>query len=304
MARSVAVTGTAGMIGSNAGLRLVRSGFHVVGLDRSPPNPDLPFDQVIADVNDPDSLMNVIKEHRVEAVVHGAAISGPMVGSQDPALLFEVNVRGTHTVLEVARQTGVMRVIFLSSIAAYGGRSDPDPVSENGPLLATDSYGASKAAAEAVVRSYGQTQQLETVSLRLAVVYGPGRLTACPIRDTLLAARRGEEHHVPYGRGWKRQYIFVEDVAEAVETALDAGELPRDSYNIASGDWRTMDAISRDITAAVPGARLFLDGDGHPHDYPIGPLATQAAANDLGFRARTGIIEGVRRYWEWLAGRE
>ena len=300
---AILVTGAGGMIGRALCRRLAETGETVVGLDKALPAElaESLSGCVLEETatNDIDRVVGLIGEHGVTRIAHCGAISGPMVANDHPEQVFEANIQGTQSLLEAARHSGAKRVIFLSSIMAYGAY-DAEVVDEAAPLRATDPYGASKICGEALVRAYVRTQGVNGTSLRVAMVYGPGRTTACPVRKAIRSGFEGKPLVLPYGRGWPRQYIHVDDVVEAIMRALAADRLPRPAYNVSGGTRLPMEDIGALIAAAVPGAGFVLEGEGHPHDYPIGLLATDAAREDFGFSARIDLADSLRRYAEHL----
>lgn len=300
---AILVTGAGGMIGRALCRRLTDAGETVVGLDKVLPSglAETLSGCILAETttNDIDQVIGLIGEHGVTRIAHCGAISGPMVANDHPEQVFEANIQGTQSLLEAARHSGAKRVIFLSSIMAYGAH-DAEVVDEAAPLRATDPYGASKICGEALMRAYVRTQGIDGTSLRVAMVYGPGRTTACPVRNAIRSGFKGKPLFLPYGRGWPRQYIHVDDVVDAIVRALAASSLPRAVYNVSGGTRLPMEEIGAQIAAAVPGAGFVLEGDGHPHDYPIGLLTTDAAGEDFGFSARIDLADGLRRYAEHL----
>ena len=98
----------------------------------------------------------------------------------NPYKIYRTNVVGTLTALEAARNYGVERFVYMSSGAVYGNVS-LETVPEETPLHSESPYGATKVACEELVRNYG----LDSVSLRIGFVYGPGRKFECPIHMLL-----------------------------------------------------------------------------------------------------------------------
>ena len=148
----ILVTGAAGLIGGTLIRRLVRSGHDVVATDRRDfAGPD-GVTAAPVELEDAPGLTRLMRRERITRVVHCGAVSGPMVEA-GPHALMAVNVGGTLNVAEAARLVGVDRLVALSSAAVYGTQATLHPVGEDAPLAATDVYGASKVAAEAVLRA-------------------------------------------------------------------------------------------------------------------------------------------------------
>ena len=121
---AVLVTGAGGMIGRALCRRLADAGETVVGLDKTLP-PGLAETLtgcvlVETATNDIDRVVGLISTHGVTRIAHCGAISGPMVANDHPEQVFEANIQGTQSLLETARHSAAKRVIFLSSIMAYG----------------------------------------------------------------------------------------------------------------------------------------------------------------------------------------
>jgi len=297
------ITGVGGFIGRVVARRLRAAGHAVVGLDAAAPAQETDVPWRVADLRDAARVEAILAEHRPRRVLHAGGISGPMLVLDDPRLVFEVNATGTLNVLEAARLHGSPRVVFLSSFVAYGDQPDDGPVSEERALLASDAYGASKAAAEAMARVYRAQHGLETVSLRLGAVYGPGRTTRCFVRTLLARALAGRETRFDFGAGWHRSYVHVDDVADAVEAALALPfeRIGEHAYNVGGGIWPTLDEVAEVARAVAPHVRAALAPGRVPHDYRVGPLDLRAAQRDLGYRPRVALADGIARYHAWLA---
>ena len=141
---AIVVTGSAGLIGFGVASRLAREGRTVTGTDRIQPREDGGFPSTDAELTDVHKL-HAICSGDIAAIVHCGAVSGPMLGRDNPRAVIETNVAGTANLLEIARQRGV-RLVFCSSTSAYGHTaSGLDPVPEDAPLAADDIYGATKA---------------------------------------------------------------------------------------------------------------------------------------------------------------
>lgn len=299
--RSVLVTGANGLIGYALLQRLARTGISAVGTDlRMTDAAAVPV--APADLRDRDAVYALVERYRPHAIVHAGGVSGPMVAPADPALVFDVNVGGTVNICEAARRHGVERLVFLSSITAYGDQPDERDVVEATALLATEPYGASKAAAEAVVRAFCR-HGVDDTSLRLGGVYGPRRTTDCLIRLMLENALAGRPTRVSYGAGWKRQYVFVEDVVDAILLAIEKRGLPLPAYNITAGTSIPLEEVAAAAKSAVPEVDASFGQGPHPFDNRIGRLDITAAMRDLGYRPRTALVDGIRSYAEWLKER-
>lgn len=296
--QSTLVTGSSGFIGQVLTARLRAMGERVVGFD-SAADPGTPVDRfVLGDLEDPHRLHAAIKGEQVASIVHLGGLSGPMLSASDPHRMMRINVMGTANVLETARVAGVGRVVFLSSIMAYGPYSTDLSITEDLPLNAADAYGASKVAGEAMMRAYAREHGIDTVSLRVSNVYGPGRRTQCLINLMVADALAGRRTEIHYGRGWRRQYINVEDAVGAVMQVLDHPRLPQPAYNITGGIHVSLDDVGRIVSRILARADIRLGDQAHPFDYPVGPLDITAARRDFNYIPSVSLEDGIAMHVE------
>ncbi len=298
---AILITGVTGMIGHALAVRLQRAGRRAVGMDHvAPPAGEFDCPVVFGELSDPHRLHAAIRQHAVDRIVHCGAFSGPMLLRDNPYQLLATNVHGTLHVLEAARLAGVRRVVFMSSIAAYGPQPSDKPVKENARLLAAEPYGASKVCGEAMLRAYKECHGLDGVALRVSAVYGPRRTTECLVRLMVENALAGKPTRLAFGGGARRQYVNVEDVVSAIVLALDRADLPRLAYNVSGGANPTLKEVAAAVAAAVPRATIEFGSDSQPFEAPIGPLDIRAAQRELGYVPNVSLRDGVAAYALWL----
>jgi len=179
-----------------------------------------------------------------DVVFHLAAQSTVMGGARDIDYTFSSNVIGTYNVLKIAAEEGARRLVFASSREVYGEPVGV-PVEESHPLLAINSYGASKVAGEALCRAFAKEANLPCVILRLANVYGP-RDVGRVIPHWIEEARDGREL-VVYGGRQVIDFIWVGDVVQAILRAA-ALETALPPINVASGTGTKIADLARRIS--------------------------------------------------------
>lgn len=289
---TVLVTGSAGLVGHAVRLLLEADGETVVGVDRVSRSAD-EVAQLPCDLVDPAAVDAVVAAHGITSIIHCGGVSGPMVARDDPRVIVEANVGGTANLLESARRHGVARVVYCSSIAAYGA-TPPGPVTEATPLRPLDVYGATKAAAEHLVAGYHHEHGVTGVSLRISTVYGPRRRTACLIRGLLDDAAAGRTTNVPVPADAPQQYVHVDDVAAAARAALRAPGAAG-AYNVSGGAVHTVAEVVAAVREADPRVRAVVA----PPD-PVaalgwpGRLDLSTAADELDWRPQWSLVDGVR----------
>jgi nucleoside-diphosphate-sugar epimerase len=216
MANDVLVTGATGFLGAHLVARLRDSGSAVVAMSSAE-----------GDVADPRTWRNAVPS---AAVVHLAGRSFVPDSWQDPAAFIRTNVVGTVHALEHCRKHSAP-LVFLSSYLYGHPRTLPIP--ESAPTTATNPYALSKLLAEQACRFYAEQFGLSVTVLRVFNVYGPGQPDSFLIPSIVAQiAARGEI--VVQDLTPKRDYVYVQDVVNAIERALATGNGYR-VLNIGSG---------------------------------------------------------------------
>jgi UDP-glucose 4-epimerase len=221
-----------------------------------------------------------------------------------PAQICDINLQGLAGLLEAARLLGLERIVWFSSITAYGDRPDFAAVSEQTALQPSTIYAATKAAGEALLAGYNREYGVDGVALRVASCYGPGRTTSCLIRTIIEDALAGRVTKVKPAANRSRQHIFVEDVVDAVFAALDAPKLSERIFNIGPGRMQGLEEIVASVREVMPDARVELDDDGLAwNTFGVGPLLIDAARRHLGFEPRTSLASGAQQTRDWVESR-
>ena len=234
------VTGAAGFLGSALANRLAREGHSVRGLDDlstgdpSVLSPEVQFTR--GDVNDRPKLWTQLQD--IDCVYHLAARVSVSESMLYPREYNQVNVGGTVTIMEAMRDVGVHRVVFISSGAIYGEQLE-QPLKESAPALPRSPYAVSKLAAEYYVRTIGSLWGIETVCLRVFNAYGPRQHLPpvhAPVIPNLLRQASLNGTIVVHGDGTQtRDYVYVDDVVNAMVAAATAPEINQMIINIGSG---------------------------------------------------------------------
>ncbi|MBI3707198.1 MAG: NAD(P)-dependent oxidoreductase [Proteobacteria bacterium] len=303
MSRSqpILVTGAAGLIGRALVETLLRRGRVVVAVDRVAPPDPAAFETVIAELADAPRL-NAIVAAGVDGIIHCGAISGPMLARDRPAEIAAVNIGGTVNMLEAARLARVRRFIFCSSIAAYGATpAGVSPVGEDAPLAATDIYGASKAAADLMVRAYARAHGVDAAVLRLGWVYGPRRRTRSLLHTLIRDALAGTPTNVDHDGAYCVQMVHVDDVVAALIAAYDAIDLRRRAFNVTGGTRVAMRDLATLVKAALPRAVFRFTPDIVLDDDHQERFALAAAVQAFGWSPGVSLEVGIAGYAEWLS---
>jgi len=231
---NVLVTGGRGFVGRSVGRLLRRHGYRVVSLDTTPVGPGT--DEVECDITDPAAVQKRFRSERIGAIVHLAAIL-PTTAQREPLLATRVNVQASVDLLEMAREFHVGRFVFGSSLSVYGTWPVDRVVSEEDRTSPADLYGAAKLYVERLGAAYRVAHGLESVSLRIGRVVGPGARSATSgwrseIFERIPDAGAGEIK-IPYADSERILLVHVEDVAQMILKLVKAPQLAHPVYNAA-----------------------------------------------------------------------
>ena len=322
------VTGGAGFIGSAVVRLAVRRGHEVINLDAltyaanrenvaSVSNSPLySFEQ--ADIRDRAALDRVMDSHKPDAIMHLAAESHVDRSIDGPGAFIETNVTGTYNLLEAARAYWTrqgkpenFRFHHISTDEVFGSLGDTGQFTEDTPYDPRSPYSASKAASDHLVRAWHETYGLPVVLTNCSNNYGPFHFPEKLVPVVILNALHGRPIPV-YGDGGNvRDWLYVEDHADALLLVLEKGELGR-SYNIGGENEAKNIDLVRTICAEMdrlrpenaPHERLIsfvTDRPGHDRRYAIDP---DRIRSELGWRPSVTVEEGLRRTVEWYLDNE
>lgn len=251
---------------------------------------------VQGDVTEYGTLNMVFKNHKIDRVIHNAAISHPKLFVDNPYKIYRVNVLGTLTSLEAARNYGVDRYIYMSSGAVYGD-ARMSVVDETVPLRSQNPYGASKVACEELVRNYG----LDSASLRIGFIYGPGRVMEDPIHSLLSEIVDNGGVDWEKGADQRLDFIYIDDCIKATVAIAFAKQLPHREYNVGGGEEIVFSKIVAAAKRKFPDACIQV-GPGDLGYDSLGALSVQRAFKDHGWKPEVTIEEGIEKYADWLLG--
>jgi UDP-glucose 4-epimerase len=297
----VAVTGGCGFIGSHVVDRLVGAGHDVLVVDKQERWRNPGAEYMITDVFDEAALSGAIKG--CDAVFHLAGVADVNDVAADPVAAVRLNVEGVARVLDAARRGRCGRVVLASTVWVYGATAGSGERTEDAPVDLARSghlYVSTKLAAEMVMRSYLEMYDQEFTILRYGIPYGPRMRDALVVARFVRAAENGEPIMIAGTGEQQRNFVYVEDLADAHMLALTPaaanetlaleGDTPVSVNEIA-------EAVQH-LVRQVPTAYT----DGRAADYAGVAISNQRAKDVLNWAPSTPLAEGIRKYLAWLNG--
>jgi UDP-glucose 4-epimerase len=291
--KKVVVTGGVGFIGSNLVKELLERGFEVHMVDNfmggrmeERINPAAVLHEV--DIRDTDALKEIFAG--AAYIFHLAALPRVQESIDDPIPVHDVNVNGTLSVLEAARDAGVQKVVFSSSAAVYGDHEEM-PLHEELPARPKSPYGLHKYVGEHYAKLWSFLYDLPTVSLRYFNVYGPNfdphGAYALVVGKFIDLKRQGKPLTIAGDGTNTRDYVHVSDIVRANILAAES-ELVRNGevMNIGGG----VETSVKEIADIIGGPIEHMP----PRIEPVRCVANSSKAKDLiGWEPKVSLEDGI-----------
>jgi nucleoside-diphosphate-sugar epimerase len=311
----VLVTGGCGLVGSRIGQVLANSGAVGIALDNLDAYPfdyarrfgatDV-YDTVVrGDVTDADAVRRAADG--VDYVIHAAAYADVAACSGEPFRSTWANVVGTQRVLEAVRRERPRRFVFVSSASVYGNgpaAGTEQQWSERTPLEPISVYANAKVWGEHQTRLELDHAGVEHVALRYFSVYGEPQMPKRGSHSWCVAwfaarAIAGLPLVLRHGGRQLRDFVHVDDIAEATVRALVGPDAAGHVVNVGTGIGTTVEEVARAVVEELPDAPLVSE-PGRPDD-PLGGYAdTTLMQRSLNFKPAVCLRDGIRRYARWL----
>lgn len=300
----VIVTGGAGFIGSHLTDAFLARGDDVTVIDDLSAGRPARLDERVAlhklSVTDPRLLSEAIESARPNLICHLAAQIDVRASVARPAADAQTNVVGTINVLEAAKAAG-SRVLLCSTGGALYGRDAPIPSMEDVLPLPESPYGIGKYCAEQYLGLYNRLHDTAHSVLRLANVYGPrqdptGEAGVVAIFCSQMLA---DARPTIFGDGSQtRDYVYVGDVVSAFLAAAD--QRRPGTWNIGTGAEVSVLDLMRVVAEVTGRAADCTLAPPRPGELQRSALAIDRARLDLGWKATTGLEDGVRAVCDWI----
>ena len=327
----ILVTGAAGFIGFHTAQKLLARGHEVVGIDNLNDYYDVALKEarlqllrraggfrfIRLDIADEPAMARLFAAERFARVIHLAAQAGVRYSMKDPYSYVRSNVAGTLTVLEGCRHNGIEHLVYASTSSVYGANTDMPFSPHRGADHPLSIYAATKKANEAMAHSYSALFGLPTTGLRFFTVYGPWGRPDMALFQFARNILDGKPIDVYNNGRHKRDFTYVDDIAEGVVRACEhiaepdphwngvthdpaTSRAPYRLYNIGNHQavelMRYIEVLEQCLGRQAKKRFLPLQ----PGDVPETCADVEDLARDVGYRPATPVEEGVRRFVEWF----
>ncbi|WP_312057121.1 NAD-dependent epimerase [Pantoea brenneri] len=324
------VTGAAGFIGFHVSQRLLAAGHQVVGIDNLNDYYDVnlkharlnliksdpAFTFIEMDLADRDAIASLFKQQQFQRVIHLGAQAGVRYSIENPHAYADANLIGHLNILEGCRHHKIEHLLYASSSSVYGLNRKMPFSTEDSVDHPVSLYAATKKANELMSHTYSHLYQLPTTGLRFFTVYGPWGRPDMALFKFTRAMIAGEAIDV-YNQGqMKRDFTYIDDIAEAIVRLQDVIPQADENWTVEAGSPATSSAPYRvyNIGNSQPVTLInYIEAiekalgitavknlmPMQPGDVLETSADTEALFKAIGFKPQTGVEEGVKRFVDW-----
>lgn len=309
---TILVTGGAGFIGSHTVDRLLNRGDKIICIDslNSYYDPKIKLKNIIPSIENPNynfynvdirmrnELSEIFEKHKIDKVIHLAAMAGVRYSIENPNKYIDTNIRGTTNILELCVKHDINKFVFASSSSVYGNNKEV-PFSESHNVDNPISpYAATKKAGELICHNYHHLYEMNINCLRFFTVYGPRGRPDMAIAKFTKLIDNGDAIDM-YGDGSsERDYTFVEDIVSGVVAALDKDH-GYQIFNLGNSDTITLTKLISTIEKEVGKKANINKMPMQPGDVNVTYADISKAKDMLGYNPQTKIEKGIQKYVEW-----
>jgi UDP-glucose 4-epimerase len=303
----VMVTGGMGFVGLTLIRQLLAGGHEGVIFDMLPSLPKDASDLagkvkvIMGNMLELPTLMEVVQKEKVETIVHLAALRNND-SQANPYAAFRVNVEGTVNILETARMTAMRRVVYASSVAVNGSPEyyeglglNISRLHEEAPTRPNNVYGATKVFNEEMGRQYHMRYGVDSIGVRLAILYGPGKKggsKTSEFNDLVEGPAQGKPVSISTYGDQPITLQYIKDAAHALFCACFA-EAPKHRVFNTGSAVTTVRAFVQEVRRIIPGAQISLSETTKRRSVASG-VTMELAKEELGYIPQYDLAAGIR----------
>lgn len=290
------ITG-AGLVGTSYGQAALQRGEKLVFLDPLPREDYLRerlgasgYTMLREDVRHLPGLVDAIKTHKIDTVLHTAGLIGRRV-EQPLHNGMDLNINGAIAVAEAVRLTGVKRLIHISTFGVYDWRRPaPEPMDEDYPVGSGQPYSNTKAAQELILESYRTMYGFELIIVRPANVFGVGHFWGGSaggekVQTLVECGLRGIPARIPMQQTMTFEYVYSKDIGRALDLAATVPMPEKNVFNIGIGEVTTFDQLVGHVRRVANDLKVEIT-PGTPPLMRTQHMSIDRAAKYLGWKPR------------------
>jgi len=294
---AVLVIGGSGFIGSVVVQSLTAKNIEAISYDLIHTESSGPQKNWIrSDILGSQAIERVFFDYDIDSIVHLVGLPAIDYCQKNPHFSFLLNVTSVQNTLEAMRMSDIRKIVFASSATVYGDNCDK-PLSEKDPTKPTTVYGWHKLIAEQAIKSYSEAYGIRSTILRLFNVYGGDPKLGKEVISVFIK-RAIQDHPITVKGAEKfRDFVHIEDVAEAVTLAVQASGQENLTLNIGTGAKTTLKQVAIIVNSFFPRTKIIVEDA--PDDGTGLVANVNAAKSTLQFVARpskTGISDHVSKF--------
>lgn len=310
----VMITGGTGFIGSNVSSSLVENGHQIVIYDLIPTPQRLTgikskkkLKIVRGDICDPIGLINTIRKHKVDHIIHLAAYLPEVIIRQNPTKGIQVNAEGTNNIFEAAKITGVKKVVYASTDAV-----NPTGPKEDAPVKPTTLYGHLKFLNEAMGIHFYNHFGLDTIGLRFGMNYGPGdrllagelerKYASAVVHNAIRRVALGKPVvTIPFHKSTSFHWVYVKDNVRAMTLALKSEKTKNRVFNICGEEPYTLGDMAEILKKIQPNVDIEFKSTPMSSNLRTAEalkIDCSAAREELSYEPEYTLEQGLK---EWVS---
>lgn len=295
MSERVLITGGTGFIGEQLVSRLAEGSREIAVLKHTQPfSESVQTSDVRVVKGDVTEFETLPSFEEYDTVVHLAGKISISDSVDNPSTTFKINIHGTENVLERTRLDDVNKFLYLSSASVYGN-PETLPIPEEAATNPLHPYAASKLAGENMLEAYTHSYEMNSASARVFTVYGPGQKSDNLLPEVTQQLEKGTDTIELGNLKPTRDFIYIEDVAEAIVILLNNLEEGYEVYNIGSGNETSVEEIVRQVLIATGSTATIAPNTGRKDEIEIERMVSDCTKlRNLGWEPKYDLEKGIQ----------
>jgi len=327
----ILVTGSAGFIGNELSLRLLKDGHEVVGIDNLNSYYDINLKQrriqrlkgygnytdARIDINNQVKLIKIFKNHTINKIIHLAAQAGVRYSLKDPRAYIDSNILGFFNIIEACRNFGTEHLVFASTSSVYGGNTKIPFSEHDGTNHPKSIYAATKKANELMAHSYSHLFNFPTTGLRFFTVYGPWGRPDMAIFKFTKAILDCKPIDIYNNGNMKRDFTYIDDIVESIVRILakvpkinsnwesdqpdpaTSGIAPYSIYNIGNNNSVNLMDCVKILEKKLGREAIKNYMPMQPGDVDTSWANSNELNQNINFKPVTSIEKGIHKFVDW-----